>query len=154
MRLASPRGDARIVTAINRKGCRMKLPGSNRTFLIYLLTVALATPAGTMGCYKNLEIPKEQLTDRTYLAPKERVSYVVEPKNGEAPLELKSVTVDNQTLIGQMGKNQVTIPLANVKSVEKQEFSLGRTLLGVAGFIGIGLGIFMGVMVISMPKSS
>ena len=116
--------------------------------LIYLLVTAISCS----GCYKRVEIPKEQLTNRasfqsevkTSDASSKRVTYVVSEKDKNNSIELNSFRVENKKLVGEVkgvrGVNVQTIPLDNVQRVESKEFSAGKTVIAVLGsLVGVAL---------------
>ncbi|MFH1017280.1 MAG: hypothetical protein V1798_03750 [Pseudomonadota bacterium] len=129
-----------------------------KKMLIYLLVTAITCS----GCYKRIEIPKEQLTNRasfqsevkTSDSSSKTVTYVVSEKSKYNSTELKSFRVENNKLIGEAkgvsGVDVRTIPLDNVQRVESKEFSAGRTAIVVLGsLVGVALlslGVFCAML--------
>jgi hypothetical protein len=105
-----------------------------------VLTIAI--PSWTAGCYKRVEIPREQLTNNATFPAKEG-PYFVEPKAlGQSTEPLKLFRIENGTLLGDLKnpdhKGQTTYVLNDVRRVDKKEFS-GSTTAVAAVFGGVGL---------------
>jgi hypothetical protein len=125
-----------------------------KKLLAQILILAIAIPAWTAGCYKRVEIPRERLTDNANFGEKGG-PYYVQPKTAwEAGAPLKTLSVQNGTLIGELKDHnkpgQTKYQLDDVKRVQKKEFSPGITALAVLGgilgaFAAIGMTFAIGM---------
>lgn len=127
-----------------------------KKLIAQLLVLALAIPAWTTGCYKRVEIPKDQLVDQTSFAPLSGWIYVAKSRTEDGVHKLNSFKIENGRLIGEEGTikgvREATIPLQDLQSIESRYFSAGKTTLAVLGCAGI-IGLIFGIIFLSKVAS-
>src|SRR5262249_12119566 len=103
----------------------------------YLLIVALVT---TTGCYKRVEIPKDELVNNASFFPQNKETFLITRNGAERKsTELTSFKVEKNQIVGQpkyaKASEETVIPLNDVQKVEKKKFSGGKTALAIGGTI-------------------
>jgi hypothetical protein len=130
-----------------------------KKLLVQILAISIAIPSWTAGCYKRVEIPREQLTNNATFKQEDGPYYVERTnRNGQSPVSFSTMRVQNSTLVGELtdrhNSGPMSYQLSDVKRVDRKEFSPGGTVLGLLG-VGAGLIAILGIVfVVGMSNSN